>query len=305
MSIPAALSTAVVSNSPQASRLSVVIGTIASMWPIVGTEAVATGALTRGALRWRYTAVHPNIYLPKDARRDLFTNTVAAWLWTGRKGIVAGRAAAALHGVQWIEDTVPIELIARHGRRQPGVVVRDEQIGDDEVCEVGELLVTTPARTGLDLARHLPRDAAVAHLDALGAVTGLAATDIASLEERHRATPGIRAARAAVSLMDGGSRSPRETSLRLLLIDAGLPRPRTDIRLSDDLWEATIGMGWDGPMVGVDCEEDRSGLNAVQDIACQELFQRLGWFHIRAHPQQSPTFILHRVRAALRQRGWR
>ena len=146
MSIPAALSTAVVSNSPQASRLSVVIGTIASMWPIVGTEAVATGALTRGALRWRYTAVHPNIYLPKDARRDLFTNTVAAWLWTGRKGIVAGRAAAALHGVQWIEDTVPIELIARHGRQQPGVVVRDEQIGDDEVCEVGELLVTTPAR---------------------------------------------------------------------------------------------------------------------------------------------------------------
>jgi hypothetical protein len=128
MSIPAALSTAVVSNSPQASRLSVVIGTIASMWPIVGTEAVATGALTRGALRWRYTVVHPNIYLPKDARRDLFTNTVAAWLWTGRKGIVAGRAAAALHGVQWIEDTVPIELIARHGRRQPGVVVRDEQI---------------------------------------------------------------------------------------------------------------------------------------------------------------------------------
>ena len=157
MSIPATLSTAVVSNSPQASRLSVVIGTIASMWPIVGTEAVATGALTRGALRWRYTAVHPNIYLPKDARRDLFTNTVAAWLWTGRKGIVAGRAAAALHGVQWIEDTVPIELIARHGRRQPGVVVRDEQIGDDEVCEVGELLVTTPARTALDLARHLPR----------------------------------------------------------------------------------------------------------------------------------------------------
>jgi hypothetical protein len=203
MSIAATLSTAVVSNSPQASRLSVVIGSIASMWPIVGTEAVATGALTRGALRWRYTAVHPNIYLDKDARRDLFTNTVAAWLWTGRKGIVAGRAAAALHGVQWIEDTVPIELIARHGRRQPGVVVRDEQIGDDEVCKVGELLVTTPARTGLDLARHLPRDA------------------------------------------------------------------------------------------------------AVQDIACQELFQRLGWFHIRAHPQQSPTFILHRVRAALRQRGWR
>lgn len=275
------------------------------MWPIVGTEAVAAGALTRGALRWRYTAVHPNIYLPKDARRDLFTNTVAAWLWTGRKGVIAGRAAAALHGVRWIEDTAPIELIARHGRRQPGVVVRDEQISDDEVHQMGELLVTTPARTGLDLARHLPRDAAVTHLDALAAVTGVTPTDIAALEERHRATPRIRAARAAVYLMDGGSRSPRATSLRLLLIDAGLPRPRTDIRLSDDMWEATIGMGWEVPMVGVDCEQDRSGLNAVQDIACQELFQRLGWFYIRVHSQQNPAFILHRVRTALRQRGWR
>jgi hypothetical protein len=294
-----------VSISPMASRLSVVVGTIAGMWPIVGTEAVAAGALTRGALRWRHTAVHPNVYLPKDARRDLFTNTVAAWLWTGRKGIIAGRAAAALHGVHWIEDTAPIELIARHGRRQPGVVVRDEQIGDDEVRHVGELLVTTPARTGLDLARHLPRDAGVAHLDALAAVTGVTAADIASLEERHRSTRGIRAAREAISLMDGGSRSPRATSLRLLLIDAGVPRPRTDISLSDDIWEATIGMGWEVPMVGVDCEEDRSGLNAAQDIACQELFQRLGWFYIRAHPQQSPALILHRVRMALRQRGWR
>ena len=284
-------------------RVSVVVGTIAAVWPIIGTEAVAAGALTRGALRWRYTAVHPNIYLPKDARRDLFTNTVAAWLWTDRRGIIAGRAAAALHGVPWIEDTTPIEVIAGHSRRQPGVVVRDEQIADDEVCHVGELLVTTPARTGLDLARHLPRDTAVTHLDALAAVTGVTVTDIGSLEERYRATPGIRAARAAVWLMDGGSRSPRATSLRLLLIDAGLPRPRTDIRLSDDIWEATIGMGWTTPMVGVDCEEDRSGLNAVQDIACQELFQRLGWFYIRAHPQQSPTFIVHRVGAALRQRG--
>jgi hypothetical protein len=292
-----------VSISPMASRMSVVVGTIAAMWPIVGTEAVASGALTRGALRWRYTAVHPNVYLPKDARRALFTSTVAAWLWTERKGIIAGRAAAALHGVPWIEDSAPIELIAGHGRRQPGVVVRDEQIGDDEVCQVGELLVTTPARTGLDLARRLPRGAAVTHLDALAAATRVTATDIVSLAERHRATPGIRAARAAVCLMDGGSRSPRATSLRLLLIDAGLPRPRTDIRLNDDIWEATIGMGWTMPMVGVDCEEDRSGLNAVQDIACQELFQRLGWFYIRAHPQQSPTFIVHRVRAALRQRG--
>ena len=274
------------------------------MWPIVGSEALATGLLTRSALRWNYTAVHPNVYLPKGARRDLYTNTVAAWLWTDRKGVIAGRAAAALHGVDWIDDTAPIELIAKHRRRQPGIVIRDERLSGDEVCEIGELLVTTPARTALDLARHLTRDAAVAHLDALAATTGVAANDIRAFEDRYGALRGIRAARNAIQLMDGGAQSARETSLRLMLMDAGLPRPRTDVHLSDDEWAARIAMGWDGPMVGVNFENDDriDGYCAVQRIETHELFQRLGWFLIRVRPQHARAFTLHRVRTALRRR---
>ena len=276
------------------------------MWPIVGTEAIAGGALSRGALRWNYTAVHPNVYLPNDTHRNVYVNTVAAWLWTGRRGIIAGHAAAALHGVQWIDDTVPVELIAKHGRRRPGVLIRDERISDDEVRMLGELPVTSPARTALDLARHLSRDAAVAHLDALAAATGATVSDIRLLEDRYRSARGIRLARTAVDLMDGGARSPRETRVRLLLIDAGLPRPRTNIRVRDDQWEAVIAIGWDGPMVGVDYEDDQptDGFRAVQDIACEELFQRRGWIHIRVRREHAPRSIVHRVRSALRQRGW-
>jgi hypothetical protein len=271
------------------------------MWPIIGTEAIAAGALTRGALRWRYTAVHPDVYQINGARTDLYTRTVAAWLWTRRTGIIAGQAAAALYGVPWIQDTAPVELIGKHGRRQPGVVVREERIADDEVHMIGELPVTSPARTALDLARRLPRDEAVARLDAVSAVTGISAMDIKPLEERYRAARGVRSAREALDLMDGGARSTQETSLRLLLIDAGLPRPRTGISLSDDLWEASIALGWDGPMVGVDYDDGQRGLTAIQEIACDELFQRLGWFHIRAHPKHARRFTVHRVRNALRR----
>jgi hypothetical protein len=248
------------------------------MWPIIGTEAIAAGALTRGALRWRYTAVHPDVYQINGARTDLYTRTVAAWLWTRRTGIIAGQAAAALYGVPWIQDTAPVELIGKHGRRQPGVVVREERIADDEVHMIGELPVTSPARTALDLARRLPRDEAVARLDAVSAVTGISAMDIKPLEERYRAARGVRSAREALDLMDGGARSPQETSLRLLLIDAGLPRPRT-----------------------VDYDDGQRGLTAIQEIACDELFQRLGWFHIRAHPKHARRFTVHRVRNALRR----
>jgi hypothetical protein len=129
--------------------------------------------------------------------------------------------------------------------------------------------------------------------------------DVAILEERYRGARGMPAARAAIALMDGGARSPRETALRLLLIDAGLPRPRTSISLGDEQWDATIGMGWEGPKVGIDCEESRSGMNAVQEIACHDMLQRLGWHHIRVLPRQPPAVTLHRVRTALRLRGWR
>ena len=55
------------------------------MDPFIGAEAMRDGRLTRGQLRWKYTAVHPGVYLPNDAERTLYQNTVAAWLWTGRR----------------------------------------------------------------------------------------------------------------------------------------------------------------------------------------------------------------------------
>ncbi|WP_006245573.1 hypothetical protein [Mycolicibacterium tusciae] len=272
--------------------------------PFIGSEAVARGAISRGALRWNYSAIHPDIYLRKDAWRDLYARTVAAWLWTGRTGIVTGLAAAALHGVSWIDDTVPVELIAKHGRRRPGVAIREERIGEDEVVRVGNLPVASPARTALDLGRHLERDSAVAHIDALAAVTGLTRDEIRFLEDRYHGARGIRAARIASGLMDGGARSQQQSQLRLRLIDAGLPRPRTSIVVGDDLWEAVIAMGWDGPKVGVDCfyAEDTDRYRAVQRIATDELFQRLGWLHFRIPPDHTAISAIRRVRAALQQR---
>ena len=116
--------------------------------------------------------MHPGVYLPNGAERTLYLNTVAAWLWTGRKGVIAGRAAAALHGAKWIDASTPIEVIAEHTRRRKGVIVHEERISPTKSPIIGELPVTTPARTALDIARHLIRDVAVVHLDALSRCDG-------------------------------------------------------------------------------------------------------------------------------------
>lgn len=211
------------------------------MWQaFVGSEAVSHGRLTRGQLRWNYTAVRPGVYIPNDAEHTIALHAFAAWLWTGRRGVITGRAAAALHGAQWVDPSTPIEVIADHTRRRVGVLVREERVAADEITHIGELPVTTPTRIALDLARHLHRDVAVTHLDALAAATGVSAEAVVDLAARYRGARGIRRARAALGLMDAGAQSPKETWLRLLLIDAGLPKPRTQISVSDGFNEAFI-----------------------------------------------------------------
>ncbi|BBY19684.1 hypothetical protein [Mycolicibacterium litorale] len=275
--------------------------------PVIGSEAVTAGALTRAQLRWQYAAIHPGVYIPKHAERTLLLRAHAAWLWTGRRGIIAGRAAAALHGAKWVDATTPIEIITAHGRRRDGLIVREERIGDDEVVRVGELPVTSLARTAFDLARHLPRDVAVVHLDSLSAATGVTAADTNGLAQRYRGGRGVRRSLTALALMDAGAASPQETRLRLTLIDGGLPKPRTQIRVFDGYSEAFIDMGYDEPKVGLEYEGAHYATNRgqyVHDIGRAELIEREGWIDLRVVAEHSRRYILHRVREAFARRGW-
>jgi len=272
----------------------------------LGTEAIARGTLTRGQLRWNYRQIHRNVYLPKNALRSLHENVYAAWLWTGRRGIIAGRAAAALHGAKWVDEFAAVEVIGPLNHPPPGIIVRRERISVDELVERDELLVTNPARTGFDLARHLPRGLAVAHLDALSAATGLTADDAASLIVRHKGARGVRQCQTALSLMDGGAQSPKESWLRLLLVDAGLPKPVTQIEVTDGQQVAYLDMGWEKPMVAIEYDGDQHRTDRrqyVKDIRRAELLDRLGWQVIKVINEDRPNVVIQRARDALARRS--
>lgn len=277
------------------------------MWPVIGSEEIAAGRMTRAKLRWSHRALYPDVHLPKDAQRTLDVEARGAWLWTKRTGVVAGLAAARLHGVYRVPNGIPVEVIGTSRRPPPGVVVRNERICADEIARIGALPVTSPARTALDLARRLPREEAVAYLDSLATATGVTAEQVAALAARYRSARGIKAARDAIDVMDGGARSPEETALRLLLVDAILPRPRTAIRLEDARWSTVLAMGWDWAKVAVDWQPDvrAEGYCAVQHIATRELIGRMGWLQVLVHPLHTKSSVLFRVRTALEQRGRR
>ncbi len=271
----------------------------------IGSEALRSGRLTRGQLRWNYTAVHPNVYIPRGTRRTLAVNTRAAALWVPN-GVVTGRAAAALHGARYVGDDTPIELIGRSRRAQPGVIVRSDRIARDEIIELSGLRVGTPARAALDISRHLPRGAALAHLDALAAATGLHTEDVLRIAERYPGARGVRQTRQLVPLLDAGAESPRESWLRLLVMDAGFPRPQTQIRVSDGCMTAYLDMGWEELRIGLEYDGDQHRSDRAQyvkDLARHEMFTHLDWLVIRVVKEHSRARVLHRVGEAFRLRG--
>jgi len=218
----------------------------------IGTEAVASGVVTRHELQRWYRPFYPNVHAPKGRDLSLRDRTVGAWLWSKRNGIVTGVAASALHGAEWMDDDVPVELLWNCTRPPKGIIVRNERVDTDELTWVGEIPVTTPARTAFDIGRYLKRGEAIARLDALMRARPFSIEDVMLLAKRYKGARGVARLKAALPLVDGGAASPQETRLRLLFIDAGLPRPTTQIPVFDEDGEFVrfLDMGWEDFMVG-------------------------------------------------------
>jgi hypothetical protein len=77
------------------------------MAPLIGSEALASGRLTPYALRSRFAAIYPDVYLPRDAEFTALMRAQAAWLWSRREGVIAGRSSAALHRAKWSTLAAP------------------------------------------------------------------------------------------------------------------------------------------------------------------------------------------------------
>jgi hypothetical protein len=275
----------------------------------IGSEALNRGDITRHDLRCWHRPIYPNVYVPKRHTISLRDNVVGAWLWSGRRAVIGGVAASALHGALWVDDGVRVELIWKNGRPPRGLVVRNERLRADELTVIDGIPVTNATRTAFDLGRHLRRGEAVARLDALVRATGVTAADVLPLAERYKGARGVRRLKAALSLMDAGAESPKETWLRLLLIDAGLPPPQTQIMVHNgDFYPlAILDMGWEQFMVAVEYDGDqhrRDRRQYVKDISRLRMLRSRGWIVVRVIAEDHPNDIVDRVYAGLKSRGF-
>jgi len=271
--------------------------------PFIGSEALAAGTLSRHELRRFHTAVLPNVYQEKRVELTLLHRTQAAWLWSHRQAVVSGLSASALHGAKWIDDDATVELIWRNARAPHGIKTRADLILDGEFRHLAGVIATTPERTAFDLGRRGPLRQAVARLDALANATHFKIDDVARLASRHRHTRGLRQLEAALYLVDAGAQSPKETWLRLLLSDAGFPRPTTQIPVlgEDGYPRYFLDMGWQDIMLAVEYDGDQhrtDRLQYVKDVERLEYIQRAGWTHVRVLAEHRGYDVVRRVRGA-------
>lgn len=199
-------------------------------------------------------------------------------------------------------------MLYEHRRPPTGIRTWSDHVSCDETQLVRGIATTTPARTAVDLACRNPTGKAVAAIDALARATNLKIVDAELLAEGYKGRRNIRRARRTLTLVDAGAESPRETWLRLLLINAGYARPRTQIPVYGEYGElvAVLDMGWEEVKIAVEYEGDHHRTDRRQfnrDIARLESLSELGWIIVRVTAEDVPGGILSRVASAWTRRA--
>ena len=210
--------------------------------------------------------------------RAVASHEIAAQLW-GLALVVPGRNRI----------TVPRD---RSRTRVAGWRLHRSDLPPDEVVVRNGVRVTSVVRTVVDLAAVLPLDEAVAAADS---AVRLRLVTLAQLVAGLRARRGRGAAapRAVASLVRPDSGSALESLLRVLLVQAGLPPPETQVLICepDGQFVARVNFCWRQARLVVEADgfgfhsnraayrRDRERLNALERLGWRVL--RFSWEDVR------------------------
>ncbi|GAB3592221.1 hypothetical protein GCM10027446_12440 [Angustibacter peucedani] len=274
-----------------------------------------------------------------DPREQHLLRLCAALALRGDRDVASHLSAAAVLGWPAPFDgfgpvTVTSTDLQRSARRREGLVVQVATTPPSDVLvrhvDVGgeriDVRLTSPARTAADCLRHLPREDAVAVVDA--AVRGGATTacEIQRVLDRQEPWPYLARGRGALELVDPRHESYLESYSFARLARAGIrSEPQVVVRDETGQFVARVD-GWIGSAaVALECDGRGKYLGAaddptdVDDVARsvrsttrdemrrEQRLQRLGVAVVRwgtADVVRRPEQVTARIRAAVhRERG--
>ncbi|MFC7619165.1 hypothetical protein [Microlunatus sp. GCM10028923] len=269
---------------------------------LLARQEKAHGRRPRGL---RYQRVLRGVYLPADAEPTLPDRCAAALLMGPADAVITGVTALHLFGVS-VGSATPIRLATETAlrRRTAGVRLTRTRRLPERTQRVAR-----PVSAWIDACRELDLIEAVAAADwlvRLGRATG---PDLAAAAEAA-SSRGCRTARRAAELTRSKVRSPKESELRLLLTLTGLPEPRCNVAVGDDVHRiAEVDLLYDDFRVAVEYEGEQHRTDGWQwsvDIERMEELIAAGYAVIRvtAARMRDPRGLVQVVHDQLRRRGY-
>lgn len=182
----------------------------------------------------RLRRVVRGVYVDAALPDTLELRARAAALVLTPRGVYVDRTAAWLHGVdvlqhRELEVLPPLECVVLRDRsriERVGCRGGERDLAPYDLCVLGEVVVTTPLRTALDLGCCLSRPAGLAALDMFMRRHGVTRAELEASLPRYRGRRGVVRLRELVALADERAESPAESRTRLAIHDAGLPAPK-------------------------------------------------------------------------------
>jgi hypothetical protein len=232
-------------------------------WPLAfrGSRAVAAGLVTWGRLRGPgFLRLFPDVYVRAcDEPPDLKLRSLAAYRLVEGRGVVSGYSAALLLGADCAAaPDVPAEVTVPGGgqRGHRGLVVHRDRLEPGETTPVEDVRCTSPMRTAYDLARLDDPVEAVVGVDRLANVHRFDPGLLLNFSVHYRGARGTDRIPEVLARATPYSGSPMETRLRLLIIDAGLPRPEVQWVVQDEQARTAIwlDLAWPEYKIGIEYE---------------------------------------------------
>ncbi|WP_309615683.1 hypothetical protein [Salinibacterium sp.] len=225
--------------------------------------------------------------------------------------------AAALWGM-WLPlrlQTAEIHVASIYPHREPrmvGVVGHRFGVGRVERALLFGLPLTTPVETWRLLAGELSLDELIAAGDSLVRRQNPLATidDLVRATGSHNGVRGLALLRQALSMVRAGADSARETDLRLLIANFGLPEPTVNERVSADGEPVRFGdlvfrqwrtiAEYDGRQ-----HRDNPRQFARDVVRLEQLAPEWTVIRVLNEHMSDPGSVAKRIAVALSRNGWR
>ncbi|WP_173100277.1 hypothetical protein [Actinomadura verrucosospora] len=272
-------------------------------------------------ITWKRTSGGPavsGVHVAPGAGSSLTARAAALSRLLPPDAVIARRTAAWIWGIDVLPPGVneadwDVDLITPrpdHPATGPPLLPDHVDLPLDHIGEEAGIRVTSRARTALDCTRWLPRAEAVAALDQF-LRNGVDTDELRAMARTLPGYHGNRRLRDLLRLGDRGAASPGESWVRTAVVDAGFPRPRTQVPVDGPHGHCLyVDLGYEAYRVGLEYDGERHhtgrAARAHDENRRRWLRRERGWQIIPVTKLflSRPAPYLEALLTALLQRGW-